>query len=44
VYDIYMNVARDNIKDSDSVAKSWVYMQSWKEPGTGSTTDAKRTV
>ncbi len=32
VYDIYMNVARDKIKSSDTVAKSWVYMQSWKDP------------
>ena len=32
VYDMYMNVASGKIKDTDSVAKSWVYMQSWKDP------------
>lgn len=38
VYDIYMNVARDKIKQSDSVAKTWVYMQSWKDPAGSSMT------
>ncbi len=38
VYDMYMNVARGKVKDTDTVAKSWVYMQSWKEPAVGSTT------
>jgi len=34
VYDMYMNVARGKIAQADTVAKSWVYMQSWKDlPG-----------
>ena len=36
VYDMYMNVARGKVGQNDSVAKSWVYMQSWKEPAAGS--------
>lgn len=38
VYDMYMNVARGKIKDTDSVAKSWVYMQSWKDPSSSTPT------
>jgi len=36
VYDMYMNVARGKVAQNDSIAKSWVYMQSWKEPAAGS--------
>lgn len=35
VYDMYMNVARGKIAQTDTVAKSWVYMTSWKSIAAG---------